>query len=83
MWALPQADMVRAFGAIVRSLRWGSTIGTISVGPEARSIPAWGNAPGMETAMLLRAEGPTHPNGETVWRDFSAFIGMMLHIRYP
>jgi len=96
--ALPQADMVRAFGALVstsrweptiaqigasvRSLRWGLPIGTISRGPEARSIPAWRNAPGMETTMLLRwAEGPTHPNGETVWKEFDAFIGMMSHIR--
>jgi hypothetical protein len=62
-------------------LRWGLTFGTVSRGPEARSIPDWGNAPGMETTMLLRAEGPTHPNDETVWREFRAFIGMLSHIR--
>jgi hypothetical protein len=74
--------MVRAFGALLLILRRGFTIGAISRGPEARSIPAWGNAPGMERTTFLRAEGPTHPNGETVWRDFSASIGMMSHIRY-
>jgi hypothetical protein len=42
--ALPQADMIRAFGASVRTLRSGSTMGTMSRGPEARSIPAWDNA---------------------------------------
>jgi hypothetical protein len=37
----------------------------------------------METTMLLRwAEGPTHPNGVTAWREFGAFIGMLSHIRY-
>jgi hypothetical protein len=60
----------------------GLAIGIVFRGPEARSIPAWGNAPGMERTTLLRAEGPTHPNGETVQRDFSAFVGMMSCIRY-
>jgi hypothetical protein len=63
-------------------LRWGSTIGTISRGQEARSIPAWRNAPGMETTMLLRAEGPTYPNRETAWSNLCAFIQMLSHVRY-
>jgi hypothetical protein len=63
-------------------LRWGLTIGTISRGLEARSIAAWGNAPGMETTTLLRAEGPIHPNGETARREFGASIRMLSHIRY-
>ena len=58
--------MVRAFGAFFRSLGWGLAIGTDTRGPEARSITAWGNAPGVEAAMLSRAEGPIHPDGETV-----------------
>jgi hypothetical protein len=49
-------------------------MGTMSRGPEARSIPAWGNAPGVKTTMLSRAEGPTHPNGETVWREFGTYL---------
>jgi hypothetical protein len=60
----------------------GLAIGIVFRGPEARSIPAWGNAPGMETTMLLRAEGPTHPNGETVWREFLASIELLPHMRY-
>jgi hypothetical protein len=36
----------------------------------------------METTMLLRAEGPTHPNRETAWSKFRVFIGMLSHIRY-
>jgi len=39
-----------------------------------------GNAPGMEATVLFRAEGPTHPNGETVWKEFGAFIEMLPHI---
>jgi len=76
-WGLTIASM----GALVGSLKWGPTVGNISRGPEARSIPG-GSAPGMETTMLLRAEGPTHSNGETVWREFGAFTGMLSHIRY-
>ena len=45
-------------------------------------IHSWGSTPGMETTMLLRAEGPTHPNGETAWREFGTFIGTLSHIRY-
>jgi hypothetical protein len=63
-------------------LRWGFTIGIIFRGPEVRSIPDWGNAPGMKTTMLLRVEGPTHPNGDTAWRGLGAFIGTLSHIRY-
>jgi hypothetical protein len=32
--------------------------------------------------MRLRAEGPTHPNGETAWSEFGAFIEMLLHIHH-
>jgi hypothetical protein len=38
--ALPRADMVRAFGARVHSLRRGLAIGKIPIGPEARPIPS-------------------------------------------
>jgi len=69
-------------GAFVSSMRWRLTFGTVARGPEARSISAWRNAPGMETTMLLRAEGPTHPNRETAWSKFRVFIGMLSHIRY-
>jgi hypothetical protein len=34
----------------------------------------------MEATVLFRAEGPTHPNGETVWKEFGAFIEMLPHI---
>jgi hypothetical protein len=27
----------------------------------------------MERRMILRAEGPIHPNREIVWREFGAF----------
>jgi len=78
------AGTKHTFGAFVRPLSWGLTVGAISGGPEARFIPAdWGNTPGMETAMLLRwDEGPTHPNGKTIWREFRAFIGTLPHVRY-
>jgi hypothetical protein len=36
----------------------------------------------MERRMILRAEGPIHPNREIVWREFGAFIGTSPHIRY-
>jgi hypothetical protein len=53
--------MVREFSAFVRVLRCGLAIWTISIGPEARSIPAWGNAPGQgPNAEGKRAEGPIH-----------------------
>jgi hypothetical protein len=52
--------MVRAFGAYVRSMVQGLKISAISRGPEARSIPAWRNAPGAGMKMFLRAEGPIH-----------------------
>jgi len=52
--------MVRAFGAYVRSMVQGLNISAISRGPEARSIPAWRNAPGAGMKMLLRAGGPIH-----------------------
>ena len=72
--------MVRAFGALVHSLRWGLATDTVSRGPEARFIPDWRNAPGMETTMLSRAEGLPHPSRETVWSKFRAIIRMLSHI---
>ena len=41
-------------------VRMRTVICTVSGGPKARSITAWGNAPGMEAATRLRAEGPIH-----------------------
>jgi hypothetical protein len=41
-----------------------------------------GQRPRLETIMLLRAEGPTHLNGETLWRESGAFIGVLFHIRH-
>jgi len=51
--ALPQADIFRAFGAFVRISTPKMAIGIILGGPEARSIPAWGNAPGTENENLI------------------------------
>jgi len=53
----------------------------ISRGPKARSIPAWGNAPGRETITRLRAEGPIHTDGETDWKD-RGIIDMFPHVRF-
>ena len=49
--ALPQADMVRAFGAIVPSI--GCKRYPVPGGPKARFIPAWGNAPGNRTNKAI------------------------------
>jgi hypothetical protein len=43
--------------------------------PKARTISAWGNAPGMERTTRLRAESPIHKDGKTVWRE-------LRHYRY-
>ena len=34
--------------------------GDVSIAPKARTITAWGNAPGMFVKSLIRAEGPNH-----------------------
>jgi hypothetical protein len=58
--ALPQADIVRAFGALLVFLM-GIAMNAISGGPKARSIAAWGNAPGKRKEKKeTRAVGPFH-----------------------
>jgi hypothetical protein len=51
--ALPQADIVRAFGALF-VFRIGIATNAICGGPKARSIAAWGNAPGIERPKTLK-----------------------------
>ena len=41
-----------------------------------------GQRPRLETIMLLRAEGPTHLNGETRGRESGAILGILFHIRH-
>jgi hypothetical protein len=51
--ALPQADIVRAFGALF-VFQMGIAMSAISGGPKAQSIPAWGNAPGIERSKTIK-----------------------------
>ena len=66
-WLFKPPAEVYTFEAIERAFSPCSFCGWIS---------SWGNAPGMETIMRLRAEGPIHTGGKAVWRGFCAIIDM-------
>ena len=68
--------MVRAFGAFVRIHQIGFATKTLSRGPKAWPIPAWGNGPGIETVTELRAEGPIHREGKPLRTRFRSLIDM-------
>jgi len=92
---LPQADIARAFSAPL-AFRIGAVKKEISEGPKARSIAAWGEAPGKKVAKrikgckpapkVLRQSVETHPEAKfqaltNNWANFYTAKGKQSAVR--
>ena len=77
--ALPQADMVRAFGASCGDEKAYSHVLWRAKGPTYTSL---GHRPRVGRHRAIgRAEGPIHTDGNTVWRASCAIVDMLPQVR--